>query len=213
MRKIRKFFLLFLCVFALFCVTMNYFYVAAPAIREVCRVEVSSVLRDSINDANEVLTKKIVPYSSVFEVVYSEEKEIVSISANTGLINQLSLLWGTEVEKRVSAKKEIPVTRRLGAFSGNSFLSNYGREVTLSCRFNATSRTEYRSVFVSQGINQTLHRLYLNVYVEAEILSPARCEKVEVTDSVLYAENVINGKVPSTYISAHDYAEYLDLLE
>ena len=202
-------------VFCLIIVIVSaYLYsVVIPAIKSFCKTEVESSIRNAINESNEKLLEMAIDYDDIFTVVYSSEKEVVSVRANMGLINQLSMLWGTEIQNHINGKNEIVFKKSAGIFSGSVILSNFGKEVSVHCTYTAFSKTDYRSEFIRQGINQTLHRLYLDAQVEATLLSPYSSEKLIVYDSFLYSESVINGKVPQTYISTEDGTEYLDLLD
>lgn len=59
--------------------------------------------------------------------------------------------------------------------------------------------TDLKSEFSSQGINQTLHRVYLQVICEVSILTPYNSITEKITNQVLIAENVIVGRIPNTY--------------
>ena len=59
--------------------------------------------------------------------------------------------------------------------------------------------TDLRSEFTSQGINQTLHRVYLQVKCEVNILTPYDNITEKIANQILIAENVIVGKIPNTY--------------
>ena len=202
-------------VFFLICAAfLTYFYsIVVPVIRSFCKTEVESSIRNAINESNESILKKAIAYDDIFTVVYSSDKEVVSVRANMGLVNQISMLWGTEIQNHINGKKEIVFERPAGTFSGSVFLSQFGKNVSFRCTFVATSKTDYRSEFIRQGVNQTLHRLYLEAQVEATLLSPYASDKLIVCDSFLFSESVINGKVPDTYISSEKYDEYLDLLD
>ena len=59
--------------------------------------------------------------------------------------------------------------------------------------------TDLRSEFIAQGINQTLHRVYLQVKCNVSILTPFQNMEREITNQVLLIENVIVGNIPNTY--------------
>ena len=59
--------------------------------------------------------------------------------------------------------------------------------------------TELKSEFVEKGINQTLHRVYLQVDTEVNILTPYNTISEEIKNQILIAENVIIGNIPQTY--------------
>ena len=53
--------------------------------------------------------------------------------------------------------------------------------------------------FTSQGINQTLHRIYLELNMDVNILTPYHIVNSRITNQVLIAESIIVGNVPSAY--------------
>ena len=50
-----------------------------------------------------------------------------------------------------------------------------------------------------QGINQTLHRVYLQVKCNANIITPFDNISKEIINQVLLMENIIVGRIPDTY--------------
>lgn len=75
--------------------------------------------------------------------------------------------------------------------------------------------TDLKSEFTSQGINQTLHRIYLNVKCKVNILTPFQDLEKEITNQVLLAENVIVGRIPNTYYNLEGIngSNALDIIE
>lgn len=75
--------------------------------------------------------------------------------------------------------------------------------------------TELISQFSQAGINQTLHRIYLNVSCKVTILTPFDSIEENINNQVLLAEAVILGDVPSTYynlngLKADDLVELVE---
>ena len=75
--------------------------------------------------------------------------------------------------------------------------------------------TDLRSEFSEKGINQTLHRVYLQVDCEVSILTPYNSITEKVSNQVLLIENVIVGKIPSTYynLEGFDSNSALEIIE
>lgn len=67
--------------------------------------------------------------------------------------------------------------------------------------------TDLVSQFSQSGINQTLHRIYLNVNCTVTILTPFDTIEQSITNQVLIAEAVIVGEVPSTYYNLNGVKE------
>ena len=102
-----------------------------------------------------------------------------------------------------------------GSFTGFKLLSGKGPGVPIRISSIGNVETDLRSEFTSQGINQTLHRVYLQIECEVSILTPYKDITEKITNQVLIAENVIVGKIPNTYynlegISGSDVIEVIE---
>lgn len=86
-----------------------------------------------------------------------------------------------------------------GSFTGFKLLSGKGPGIPIRISTIGNVETDLRSEFTSQGINQTLHRVYLQVECEVSVLTPFENITEKITNQVLIAENVIVGKIPNTY--------------
>ena len=75
--------------------------------------------------------------------------------------------------------------------------------------------TDLRSEFIAQGINQTFHRVYLQIKCEIKILTPFNIITQSIDNQVLLLENVIVGHVPNTYynLDGIDKNNAVDLIE
>ena len=65
---------------------------------------------------------------------------------------------------------------------------------------------DFVSFFQSAGINQTLHKIYIDVYADVSIVTPIDQPTIQVKAEVLVCENLIVGKIPQTYLNLYDSA-------
>ena len=88
-----------------------------------------------------------------------------------------------------------------------------GVPITISSIGNV--ETDLKSEFSAQGINQTLHRVYLQIKCQVSILTPYNNITEIITNQVLIAENVIVGRIPSTYYNLNglDNSNAIDIIE
>ena len=102
-----------------------------------------------------------------------------------------------------------------GSFTGFKLLSGKGPGVPIRISSIGNVETDLRSEFTSQGINQTLHRVYLQIECEVSILTPYKDITEKITNQVLIAENVIVGKIPNTYYNLNgiDSGTTLEVIE
>lgn len=59
--------------------------------------------------------------------------------------------------------------------------------------------TDFKSEFESAGINQTIHRIYLNVACKLTIVTPYDSIEADIINQVLMTESVIVGEIPEAY--------------
>lgn len=103
-----------------------------------------------------------------------------------------------------------------GSFTGFKLLAGRGPDVKIKISTIGEVETDLRSEFTSQGINQTLHRVYLQVKCNVNILTPFENISREITNQVLLMENVIVGNIPNTYYNLEGIngsSEALEVIE
>lgn len=100
-----------------------------------------------------------------------------------------------------------------GSFTGFKLLAGRGPGIKIRISSIGNVKTDLRSEFIAQGINQTLHRIYLQVDCEVSILTPFDNITQSISNQVLIAENVIVGRIPNTYYNLEGINGTSDALE
>ncbi len=138
-------------------------------------------------------------YDDFVNIDKTADGNIKLISANTITINKIisdiPLLIQNELEKVENSKFYI----RLGTFTGSRILAGRGPKVEIKMSVIGDIETDLKSEFKEAGINQTLHRIYLEVKCNVSILTPVNSITEVITNQVLLAEGVIVGNIPDTY--------------
>ena len=114
-------------------------------------------------------------------------------------INEIISDVAVKIQNEIDNKGNENVKITLGSFTGFALLAGKGPSVKIQISSIGNVQTDLRSEFTSQGINQTLHRVYLQVVCEVSILTPFENIKSSITNQVLLVENVIVGNTPNTY--------------
>ena len=102
---------------------------------------------------------------------------------------------------------------RFGSLTGLKLMSGKGPGIKIRISTIGNVKTDLKSEFVSKGINQTLHRIYLQVDYEVSILTPFDDITQSISNQVLLAENVIIGNIPNTYYNLNGLESTRDSLE
>lgn len=87
----------------------------------------------------------------------------------------------------------------------------FGPDVTIKITPIGMANYDFVSFFQSAGINQTLHKIYIDVYADVSIVTPIDQPTIQVKAEVLVCENLIVGKIPQTYLNLYDSSSLLNL--
>ena len=74
-------------------------------------------------------------------------------------------------------------------------------------QFVGSSNASFENEFTEAGINQTKHRIILNVDVSVSILLPGFSTYTKVSNRFTVAETIIVGTVPDSYVYFHGNLE------
>ena len=121
------------------------------------------------------------------------------ISSNVIVINEIisdiAIKTQEELDKVENSKFKIS----MGSFTGSRVLSGKGPQMEVKMSTIGNLDTDLRSEFSDAGINQTLHKIYLQVECQVLILTPFDTIEEKIANQVLLSEAVIVGTTPNTY--------------
>ena len=103
------------------------------------------------------------------------------------------------IQKRLDENQKKSVHISLGAITGIKYLSGFGPKINIKIATTGNVETNLKSEFISQGVNQTMHRVYLEIKTNVNILTSFKTIQKTIENQVLIAENIIIGDIPSTY--------------
>ena len=96
--------------------------------------------------------------------------------------------------------------------TGNYLLSGFGPRIPIKISMTGSVDTEIKSEFISQGINQTLHRVYVNFNCDMTVVTPMKRYNQNVVNQFIIAEHVIVGNIPDSYYNLEGMETDMDTL-
>lgn len=209
----KKIFIFLLIIILLLCGSFTYLnYVVNPIIIESSSAEVRSLSQDAINTAVFEVIKDSTIYDTLIHILRNEEGEIIMISSNSVQINSLSrdIIENAQLklEKMGASGVNIPI----GTFTGMPIFVGRGPNVKLKLLPIGAINCNFSSKFITAGINQTNHRIYIEVSTKVNVILPTASEIVNTKTQIMIAENIIIGKVPQTYLFSNDIGDMLNLV-
>ncbi len=183
-----------------------------PTIEALSEVQARIIGTQAINDGVREVIESGIQYEDLVNVMKDQQGNITLMQANTVEINKIS----SNITSAVQEKMEVVTKRKLkiplGNILGSQVLSSYGPKLSVEITPAGSVIVDFYTEFKEAGINQTMHRIYIQVETKVQIIAPLSSKPVDIVSSVPIAETVIVGKVPKNYVNVPDF-EDKDFLE
>jgi len=172
-----------------------------PLVEQMAVHQVDARLTGEVNNAVlATLAAQEISYDKLICVQRDGEGAITAITSDMPQINLLRSLVVADVLRAVQEVDVSALSIPLGSVLGSDLFWASGPRIEVKSLTAGTVSAEVRSEFSSAGINQTLHRVVLDIQIPLTILLPGGGVKTQVSTQVCVAETVIVGKVPDTYL-------------
>lgn len=155
-----------------------------------------------------VLASDALSYADLVTVERDDEGKVLSAEANVGAINRLKAAANNAVTEELRLREKQNVSIPLGSLLGGSFFTGRGPFLNIAINTSGVVISELTGEFIDAGINQTNHRLSLDMLVMITAALPAERVSLEIKTNFLVCETVIVGQVPQTVLQV-DFGEGL----
>ncbi len=183
-----------------------------PTVMGSAVAEVRAMCTETINSAVTAVVGGGVEYDDLFSVVRDDAGNIEMVQANSPEINMVAREIAGLAQANLDALDLKEISIPIGTFTGLALLTGLGPDVTISVMPIGSALCDFVSYFIAAGINQTLHKIYIDVHAEINIITPLDEPTITVKAEVLVAENLIVGEVPEFYFGGSMLnGGYLDL--
>lgn len=189
-----------LCFLAL--VAIGFYYADVrlrPTLKGMAEARARVVATNSINRAIREQVVANIHYEDLIFVKVDNRGRVVLMQPNTGEINRLAsdaTITVQELLKQISREK---ISIPLGQLFGAQLLAGLGPDIPIRIVPVGTVESRVFDLFEEAGINQTRHKIYLEVKTKVRVLVPLLLSNVEVRVEVPLTEAVIMGEVPQVY--------------
>lgn len=151
----------------------------------------------------EVLEEDGLRYQSFVSLQQNLNGETTALTTDTVLINRLQGELLEKILQTLQQYREVKLELPLGSLSGAQFLAGRGPLVTLRLRPVGLVKTKIVNQFDEAGINQTRHRIQLQVTVDMLSLLPGYRISSQAQSNIILAETIIVGLVPDAYTEVY----------
>jgi sporulation protein YunB len=195
---LRRLFVLLLAVLALFFVLRSKYRLV---IEDLAQTQVKNTTSDLTNDA---IAKQIAIGDIQYDRIVFFEKDldgrITALKTNMSEVNRLKTDILNIINDEILALDHSDIGIPLGSLFFPEIFSGKGPAIPVHILSIRNSDANFVSHFSQAGINQTMHRLNMEVSIDVAVLVLGQTSSFSMTSEVVVAETIIVGDVPQTYL-------------
>lgn len=171
-----------------------------PIIETVNAYECHEMVSRVINDAVLAeLENEDADYSKLVTLTTNADGEVISLESNVMNINKLKTRIAQRLEREIERLSEIDIQIPIGTLLGIQLLHGKGFSVGMTVQPMGFATASIISEFSEAGLNQTLHRIVIEIKADVDAIIPGFSTRVPVKTTIVAAETVIVGRVPNAY--------------
>lgn len=172
-----------------------------PVVAEIASAQAQNTITAVVENAVTAdLATRQVSYADFVTIQRDGEGGITALTTDMARMNQLRAELIAAILEALEGVDVSEVAVPLGSLFDLEPLWAKGPAIRARAMTVGTVRAEFDSQLTSAGVNQTLHRIWMEVDVPMTLLLPGGEVEVSVDTRLCVAETVIVGKVPDTYL-------------
>lgn len=199
--KIASFVLILLLILSILIILNTYWKSTLPTLLDITQAKISAQTVLVINQAVTTSFQDTDVFGDLISIQRDNDGNIILLTANSLQANKLARQTAIVSQQSLDqlAKEQIEVP--FGTISGIPLFSEMGPEITITVTPIGAVNCTFTSTFESVGINQTLHRMFIQVECKMDLIIPQMHHTMECVVPILVSESIIIGKVPQTYLN------------
>lgn len=204
-KKSTKVLIALTIILIFFIVTAVYFSRnVKPIVLDYSQATVRAIGVNAVNQAAIIVINNELKYDDLFKIEYDNNNRITMIKANSPAINILARNMASVTQNNLATVGMQELNIPLGTFTGINLLTGHGPDITIKILPIGNVLCDFKSQFISAGINQTVHKIYIDVIIDISIILPIDDINVGVNTEILVCENLIIGEIPEVYLNMGD---------
>lgn len=177
----------------------------APMAEQLIRTQVGNQASDAINAAiADCISNGDFDYSKMVTVEKNAAGTVSAIQTNIAELNRLKTGVLEQIDKHLESLSLEQLGIPIGSIVLPELFSGRGPEIPVRVLAARSSDASFHNTFSDAGINQTLHSICIDVSVTVTVMTWTGTYDICVDSSVVAAQTVIVGTVPTTYFGMEE---------
>lgn len=171
-----------------------------PTIVKMSEAIVNSHVTNIVNSSvSEIITGDGLDYEDLVTLQKDQNGNITALITNMSRINLLQTEISNKILAALANEDVVTIHVPLGSLIGGSFFIGRGPKIPVKIIALTSVNSAFSNEFAQAGINQTRHKIMLDIEVVLDMLIPGYSSTVTINLQVSIAETVVVGSVPNAY--------------
>lgn len=160
------------------------------------KIVANTVINETVS---RYLENHSITYSDLIKINTTDDGKVTSVEFDTITLTKIKAEIITRVQNEINNRELQVLNVPIGTLTGNQYLNNRGPTIHIELKMSSAVYSKISSQFSSAGINQTLHKITLDIKTEIYFVMPWYRSSGEFETDFLLAETIIVGDVPDAY--------------
>jgi len=140
-----------------------------------------------------------VRYADLVKFGRDRNGNIVSVSTDAYYLNKIGNNIGDEVDKQINEMKSYVLKIPVSVLFSEQFINGRGPKMPVIFVMTGITTTDFENEFTAAGVNQTHHRIMLNIKINTYVIYSGNVIVVPYETNVCVAESIVVGITPQTF--------------
>lgn len=183
-----------------------------PTVIAMSEAKVEYMATIAMNNAVKQTLGSDIKYTDLVNILTDNNGNITMIQANTVRMNNLAAEASSSTLVEITKMGDQGIEVPLGSIFNSRILAGMGPNIKIKIIPVGSVSHEFDTEFENAGINQTRHKIFLNMRAQVRVVVPLGSDIVTVSTKVPISETIIVGEVPDYYVNVDDKGKILNLI-
>lgn len=145
-----------------------------------------------------------VRYADLIKFDRNRNGNVVSVTTDAYYLNKIGNNIGDEIDKQINQMKTYVIKIPFSVLFNEQMVNGRGPKIPLVFVMTGITTTDFENEFTAAGVNQTHHRIMMNITVNTYVVRSGNVTVVPYETNVCIAESIVVGITPQAF------AEFMD---
>ena len=138
-------------------------------------------------------------YADLIKFGRDKNGNIVSVTTDAYYLNKIGNNIGDEIDKHINQMKSYVIKIPFSVLFSEQLINGRGPKIPMIFVMTGITTTDFENKFTAAGVNQTHHRIMMNITVNTYVIHSGNVTVVPYKTNVCIAESIVVGITPQTF--------------